>query len=320
MEQVVRPVGSQAESSPPLAALLGLFALYLVGLDQGQLLSVVQGSVAFDQNLIHDVDISARHAAGFPATEELRARAGTWNYHQGRPDCPPLAAGLTVAIFHYLATEPVIERAIALEEQKHAAAGTTEMPIVSREVQRVGLFIGFLIYGMVWALLFGATYHFVQRWLPASGSVKARFVLALAGYWSVGLMPFCRYPANPPGVGDPDTIGYRQSLYLAFLALSIAGTALSLALGQYLGQRRGPGPGGILPALALLAGFSLVLFLVMPNNPDPVQMPIGLVTSFRALSLAGLTLFWAVLGFLFAMLLRQRPAERSLSQPRGAGA
>lgn len=48
-----------------LAALF--FALfYLLGIDQGHLLSIVQGSVAFDQNFIHEVVHDARHAAGFP--------------------------------------------------------------------------------------------------------------------------------------------------------------------------------------------------------------------------------------------------------------
>lgn len=45
---------------------LGLFGLYLVGLDQGYLFSLVQGAAAFDQNLIHEAIHDARHAAGFP--------------------------------------------------------------------------------------------------------------------------------------------------------------------------------------------------------------------------------------------------------------
>jgi cobalt transporter subunit CbtB len=45
---------------------LGLLMLYLVGLDQGLLLSVFEGSVAFDQNLIHEFVHDARHAAAFP--------------------------------------------------------------------------------------------------------------------------------------------------------------------------------------------------------------------------------------------------------------
>ena len=38
-----------------------------------------------------------------------------------------------------------------------------------------------------------------------------------------------KYPANPPAVGDPETIYYRQSLYVGYLAIS-GFTALALAL------------------------------------------------------------------------------------------
>jgi cobalt transporter subunit CbtB len=47
-------------------ALLRLFALYVLALDQGLLLSFVQGPAAFDMNLIHEFFHDARHAAGFP--------------------------------------------------------------------------------------------------------------------------------------------------------------------------------------------------------------------------------------------------------------
>ena len=49
-----------------LGVVAGLFLLYLVGLDQGLLLSVFQGQLAFDQNLIHELVHDARHSAGFP--------------------------------------------------------------------------------------------------------------------------------------------------------------------------------------------------------------------------------------------------------------
>lgn len=42
-------------------------AMYLVlSFDQGQLLSMVQGASAFDQNFIHELVHDARHAAGLP--------------------------------------------------------------------------------------------------------------------------------------------------------------------------------------------------------------------------------------------------------------
>lgn len=46
--------------------MVALGLLYVVGLDQGQLLSMVQGSTAFDEKLIHEVVHDMRHAAGFP--------------------------------------------------------------------------------------------------------------------------------------------------------------------------------------------------------------------------------------------------------------
>jgi hypothetical protein len=48
------------------AALLALGILYLMGLDQGWLLSLIQGSAAYDANLLHEFVHDARHAAGFP--------------------------------------------------------------------------------------------------------------------------------------------------------------------------------------------------------------------------------------------------------------
>lgn len=43
-----------------------LFLLYVLAIDQGQLLSLIQGSAAFDQTVFHETLHDARHAAGFP--------------------------------------------------------------------------------------------------------------------------------------------------------------------------------------------------------------------------------------------------------------
>jgi Probable cobalt transporter subunit (CbtB) len=51
-----------------LAGLLGLaiVGFYILALDQGWLLSLVQGDRAFDLNFIHEAVHDARHVAGFP--------------------------------------------------------------------------------------------------------------------------------------------------------------------------------------------------------------------------------------------------------------
>jgi Probable cobalt transporter subunit (CbtB) len=51
-----------------LVGLLGLAiaGFYILALDQGWLLSLVQGDRAFDLNFIHEAVHDARHVAGFP--------------------------------------------------------------------------------------------------------------------------------------------------------------------------------------------------------------------------------------------------------------
>lgn len=217
-----------------------------------------------------------------------------------------LGAGLLVAAFHFVATEPLIDHAIALEEElAQAAAAGGEPPPVSRDAQRGGLVVGFLWYGGTWAMLFAVAFQLAQRWLPGSGAAQRGLLLALAGYWSVALFPFLKYPANPPGVGDPETITYRQMLYLGVLALSVLAAALAIALAHSVG-RISPAPWAPwLAALAVLGAIDAVAYLLMPANPDLVRMPTDVVASFRVLSLVGLTLFWAILGVGFALLTRR---------------
>ncbi len=66
MEQARPMVSPWQIGLPFLAAAVGLMGLYVMGLDQGYLLSLVQGNAAFDQNLVHEFLHDARHAAGFP--------------------------------------------------------------------------------------------------------------------------------------------------------------------------------------------------------------------------------------------------------------
>jgi hypothetical protein len=60
-----------AAPQPRAGALVGLLGLallsfYVLALDQGWLLSLVQGARAFDLNFIHEAVHDARHVAGFP--------------------------------------------------------------------------------------------------------------------------------------------------------------------------------------------------------------------------------------------------------------
>ena len=65
VSQVAAPSWPATRLLIPLGVLSAAL-FYLVALDQGLLLSVVQGHAAFNMNLIHELLHDARHAAGFP--------------------------------------------------------------------------------------------------------------------------------------------------------------------------------------------------------------------------------------------------------------
>lgn len=229
-----------------------------------------------------------------------------------------LIAGLLVAVFQFVLTEPIMERSIEIEKSlRQVQEVTGETLLVDRNAQRAGLFLGFVMYGLTWGLLFGVLYHVVQNRLrDISTSLRSLVPVLLTG-WSVALFPFLKYPANPPGVGDPETIQYRQTLYLAFIALSAVITCLAFVIQRYLGR---PGATGRSTwskwaiVLGAYAAPAVVLYTAFPPNPDAILMPADLVWTFRVLSFAGQALFWLAYAAGFAWFAvraeRERP-ERS---------
>jgi len=224
-----------------------------------------------------------------------------------------LIAGLLVAVFHFVLTEPIMERSIEIEKSlRQVQEVTGETLLVDRDAQRAGLFLGFVMYGLTWGLLFSMAYSVVQNRLrDICTSLRSLILVALTG-WSVALFPFLKYPANPPGVGDPETIQYRQTLYLAFVALSVVSTCLAFVVQRYVSR---PGATGQsrwskwVIVLGTYAAPALVLYIAFPPNSDAVLMPAGLVWMFRVLSFAGLALFWGAYaaGFSWFAMRAERP-------------
>jgi Probable cobalt transporter subunit (CbtA) len=223
-----------------------------------------------------------------------------------------LVAGAITSGFHTLLLEPVIERAIGLEEQTSQGDAAPEA-VIDRPTQRWGLVLGFLVYGALWGLSAGLLAYFVRSLRPDEWTIaQFGFCLALLIGWSMALLPFVKYPANPPGVGAADTIAYRQWLYFGFLGLSGVGTAVAVGVHHRLRRSKlwaSPGRTHVLLAAAVYVIYVMILFVAMPENPDPVDMPADLLWSFRVIAFLGLVLFWAALGGAFGWLLRDTAAR-----------
>lgn len=231
-----------------------------------------------------------------------------------------LVAGLLAGGYLLTVVEPVIDRAIALEEQMSAAGpaeagdaaddGHHDEPLYTRDEQRAGGSLAMVLFALVIGLVAGTLFAWRRHVLPGSTDFERAVWLALAGFTAFALMPAIKYPANPPAVGDPDTVGERTVQYLALVAISVALVVGLARLSKVLRTRLDDVPRLAAVAAAALVAFGLLLAL-MPASPDQIDpaVPAALVWDFRLRSLGGLALVWTGFGLLFGLLLtRSRPA------------
>ena len=200
------------------------------------------------------------------------------------------------------------------ESHRRSQSGTSMSHLLAFRLlrrQKGGQVLAGGILGLSLGSLFALVYAFGWSSLPGSNGTKKGLFLAAVMWFTIFLLPFLKYPSNPPAVGDPETLYYRQSLYLLFIAASGLG-ALGLAfLYKRLGDRR-------LRKFAvatLYAAYISALFVMMPPNPDPITIPSDLVNNFRIASALTVTLFWFLLGATFgAFWDRFKPQVRIRSK------
>jgi predicted cobalt transporter CbtA len=208
--------------------------------------------------------------------------------------------------------EPQIDRAISVEDRIAQQAGRApEAPIVSRAVQRtLGLAIGVLTIGTALGGLFALAFAFAYGRLPLRSPRATALVLATAGFVAVFLVPYLKYPANPPSVGNPDTIGHRTALYFGMMALSAAAAVGAVVLAHRLVARFG-GWDGTLLALGAFVAVVAVAYVAMPGvNEVPTQFPAVTLWRFRVAALGTQLVIWAGLGLIFGGLSDRRHATR----------
>jgi predicted cobalt transporter CbtA len=218
-------------------------------------------------------------------------------------------AGTVLGAVNQIIVEPYIERAIELELHNAEQSGEIINPIefaAYRIWQKGGEIAAGTILGMSLGSLFGIVFAYGRPSVPGSNNVKRALIVAGIMWFTLFLMPALKYPANPPAVGDPDTIQYRQSIYLAFIAIS-GFSALGLAL---LYRKMGAAHAKKVIVPAIYAAIMVVAFVAMPPNPDAINAPMDLVVSFRIASAFTMSVFWGLLGIVLgAFWDRLKPHE-----------
>ena len=239
-------------------------------------------------------------------------------------------AGLLVGGFYNLFQVPVMERAIVLEEERTASVTSSAEEEeegggaeVSLGVQRIGMVLGTGIMGGVLGLFFSVGFVLLHRAAPGWPVVWVALTVGALGFWSMSLFPFIKYPLNPPGVGDEATLLARQFGQLLFILISAAAVGVALDAVRRINQNFAEIAAGRIWYAAVLGVYGilcLVMVFVFPGNSDPVPVPIDLLELFRAITMAGQFLMWALLavGVTVALLWRQRSEAARAGLPRAA--
>ncbi len=224
-----------------------------------------------------------------------------------------LAAGALALVFAWVLGEPQVGHAIAFENHQAELAGATPAPeLVSRTVQQtfglavavglVGVALGGL-FSIAFAVAFGRIGHFGPRATSA--------LVAVGAFVAVELVPFLKYPANPPSVGNPATIGRRTVLYFAMIAISVVLSIALVQIGRRLAPRFGNWNATLIAAAAFIA-LVAITYLTLPGvNEVPKDFPAVVLWRFRLASLGIQAVLWTTLGLAFGAL-----TERSLASAR----
>jgi len=267
-------------------------------------------------------------------------------------------AGLLAFLFARIFAEPVIGRAIDYQAGREAAqtaldeaAGRPIYPVppevFSRTLQaNLGIGVGLILFGAAMGTLFSVVYTLC---LGRTGNLRPRtlaVLVALGGLVAVFLVPFLKYPANPPAIGHEDTLGSRTGLYLMMLVASIVSLGLAVWLGRKLQTRFGNWNAGLVAGAAFVVAIGIVMILLpdlgmlatnvkeygahATETPLPLTNAKGAIVfpgfpandlyEFRLFSVGSQVVLWSAIGLIFAPLAERllRPGGKRPSNRENA--
>jgi hypothetical protein len=220
-----------------------------------------------------------------------------------------LAAGLLAFAFAYAFGEPQVQAAIDFEDHlARVAHEPAAAEVVSRGVQRtLGLLTGVVLMGVALGGVFALLFAWAYGRIGALGARPTAALLALAAFVTVTLVPFTKYPANPPTVGNPDTIDRRTALFVAMICISLLSAVAAARIRRGLLARLGGWNAAIAAGVAFVAVVAAAELVLPAVHETPAGFPADVLWRFRIASLGINAVLWTAIGLGFGLL-----AERLL--------
>jgi len=230
----------------------------------------------------------------------------------------------------YFVGEPQVDAAIAIEEANSAdeppaadepaadghTHGDEDGTEVSRDNQSTwGLLTGMVSVGTALGGVVGLASAFALGRLGRLRPGQSTALVALVGYVSFSFVPFLKYPATPPAVGDGETIGDRTLWYFIVLAISVLAAIGSVALAKKLL----PSWGTYRTVLASVATYLVIVLATcwaMPTVNELGDFPADVLWYFRRASLLTNATLWAGIGVILTGLIGALHQRESLDHAR----
>ena len=118
-------------------------------------------------------------------------------------------AGVSLGLVNLVIVEPYLDTAIGIENQNLFASGEEEDTpefwanyYSYRVWQKGGQLLAGAILGTSLGTLFGIVFAYSKNSLPGKSMIKKALVLSLVMWATLYVIPFAKYPANPPKVGE----------------------------------------------------------------------------------------------------------------------
>jgi hypothetical protein len=224
-----------------------------------------------------------------------------------------LAAGVLAFAVAYIFGEPQVQKAIDFEyylQRIHHLPPDAD--IVSRGVQRTaGLATGTIVLSVGLGGLFSLVFAYVYGRVWKLGPRATSALLALAAYLTITVIPFTKYPSNPPTIGNPNTIGKRTLLFIAMIAITILAAVAAGRIRRQLVARLGTWNAALVAAASFLALIAVAELILPVVHETPAGFPADVLYRFRLASLGTSLTLWATVGLAFGAA-----AERLLAPGR----
>ena len=145
------------------------------------------------------------------------------------------------------------------------------------------------------------------------------------GFIAVYAVPILKYPANPPSIGNPDTIGLRTAIYFGMILLSLGAMIAAWNVRNRLVEQLGAWNATLIGAAVYVVAVVIFALAMPPLDEVPEGFPAVVLWQFRMASLGAQAIMWTVLGLGFGAWVERDfargakgPAADGLLAPKGA--